>query len=98
MNKNLKHDLIIAVIMLISVFCIIIVIPFNPKKDIKNEDAVIQIDTVYNKIILDSIRYDIRNKDSIVIKLKKQITYEVQQAISANDSIAIEQFKQLASE
>lgn len=98
MNKNLKHDLIIAVIMLISVFCIIIVIPFNSKKDIKNEDAVIQIDTVYNKIILDSIRYDIRNKDSIVIKLKKQITYEVQQAISANDSIAIEQFKQLASE
>lgn len=98
MNKNLKHDLIIAVIMLISVFCIIIAIPFNPKKDIKNEDAAIQIDTVYNKIILDSIRYDIRNKDSIVIKLKKQITYEVKQAISANDSIAIEQFKQLASE
>lgn len=98
MNKNLKHDLIIAVIMLISVFCIIIAIPFNSKKDIKNEDAVIQIDTVYNKIILDSIRYDIRNKDSIIIKLKKQITYEVQQAISANDSIAIEQFKQLASE
>jgi hypothetical protein len=98
MNKSLKHDLIIAVIMLISVFCIIITIPFNPKKDIKNEDAAIQIDTVYNKIILDSIRYDIRNKDSIVIKLKKQITYEVKQAISANDSIAIEQFKQLASE
>lgn len=98
MNKNLKHDLIIAIIIFISVFCIIIAIPFNPKKDIKNEDSVIKIDTVYNKIILDSIRYNIRNKDSIVIKLKKQITYEVQQAINANDSIAIEQFKELAGE
>ncbi len=53
-------------------------------------------DTTYNKVILDSIEYNIHKKDSTIIELKKRIKYEMEQTINANDSIAIEQFKELA--
>lgn len=54
------------------------------------------IDTMYNKVVLDSIEYNIRVKDSVIVKLKQECEYEVEQAISANDSNAVEQFKELA--
>ena len=65
----------------------------NSKIDYNN---VIPIDTIYNKVILDSIEYNIHKKDSTIVELKKRAEYEMEQAINANDSIAVEQFKELA--
>ena len=67
----------------------------NSKTDCNN---VILSDTMYNKVILDSIEYNIHKKDSTIVELKRRIEYEMEQAINANDSVAIEQFKKLAGE
>lgn len=61
-----------------------------------NYDNVAIPDTTYNKVALDSIEYNIHKKDSTIIELKKQIEYEMEQAINADDSVAVEQFKELA--
>lgn len=63
----------------------------------QNKDNIEIIDTTYNKVILDSIEYRIRTKDSIIVELKKQVKYEIEQAINASDSDAIKQFYELAS-
>ena len=65
----------------------------NSKTDYNN---VILPDTTYNKVVLDSIEYNIYIKDSTIVELKKQIEYEMEQAINANDSVAVKQFKELA--
>ena len=63
----------------------------------QNKDTMEIIDTTYNKVVLDSIEYRIRTKDSIIVELKKQVKYEIEQAINANDSDAVKQFYELAS-
>lgn len=68
----------------------------NNDNEKTNYDNVIVPDTTYNKITLDSIEYNIHKKDSTIIELKKRTEYEMEQAINANDSVAIEQFKELA--
>lgn len=55
-----------------------------------------KIDTTYNKVLLDSIEYNIELKCSTIVELKKLSKYETEQAINSNDSAAIEQFKSLA--
>lgn len=68
----------------------------NNNNEKTNYDNVIVPDTTYNKVTLDSIEYNIHKKESIIIELKKRTEYEIEQAINANDSIAIKQFKELA--
>lgn len=55
------------------------------------------IDTTYNTITLDSIQYNIIRKDSIIKIIKREMTNEINKAINADDSTAVEQFKHLAS-
>lgn len=55
-----------------------------------------KIDTTYNKVLLDSIEYNIELKCSTIVELKRLSKYETEQAINSNDSAAIEQFKSLA--
>ncbi len=59
-------------------------------------NKIVISDTIYNKVTLDSIEYNIIKKDSVIVELKKKIAYEMEQAINANDSDAIKQFKELA--
>lgn len=68
----------------------------NNNNEKTNYDNVIVPDTTYNKVTLDSIEYNIHKKEFTIIKLKKQTKYEIEQAINANDSVAIKQFKELA--
>ena len=65
----------------------------NSKIDYNN---VTLPDTMYNKVILDSIEYNIHKKDSTIVELKRRTEYEMEQAINANDSVAVKQFKELA--
>ena len=51
------------------------------------------IDTTYNKVILDSINVEISKKDSVINNLKQRMNYEIEQAVNANDSIAVWQFQ-----
>lgn len=53
-------------------------------------------DTTYNVVTLDSIRHNIEIKDSFIVELKKRVVYEMEQAINADDSAAVIQFKELA--
>lgn len=68
----------------------------NNNNEKTNYDNVIVPDTTYNKVTLDSIEYNIHKKEFTIIELKKRTKYEIEQAINANDSIAIKQFKELA--
>ena len=96
MEKRTK--IIIAIII---VACIVINIfndytKYKNKKDKVKHNTIEIVDTTYNKIVLDSIEYRIRTKDSVIVELKKQVKYEIEQAINANDSDAIKQFYELA--
>ena len=85
-------NIIIFIIILLGVLWFINDRSYNPIK------TNIEIcDTTYNIITLDSIRYNIKVKDSVIIKLKKELVYEMEKAINADDSTAVIQFKELAS-
>ena len=84
----------IIIIICISCFIVGILIGSNYKHN--NTETITIYDTVYNKTILDSISYNIKVKDSIIIKLKHKMPYEIEQAINADDSTAIKQFYELA--
>lgn len=64
----------------------------------KNNNKEIIVDTSYNKIILDSIEYNINKKDSTITEIKKKFEYEKNKALNTSDSDAIKQFIKLASE
>ena len=88
----------------ICIFIVILLIAFiagyivgdKQNQIIDNKDVVLP-DTAYNKVTLDSIEYNIIKKDSTIYKLKKEVRYEIEKALNANDSVAIEQFKSLSA-
>ena len=87
----------ICFIIVFGIICFIIGYYMADNNNFKIDyNNVILPDTTYNKVILDSIEYNIHKKDSTIVELKKRIEYEMEQAINANDSVAIEQFKELA--
>lgn len=67
------------------------------KESMPVKTTVTICDTTYNVVTLDSIRYNIKVKDSIIVELKKRVEYEMEQAINADDNAAVIQFKELAS-
>lgn len=87
----------ICLIIVFGIICFIIgyCITDNNNSKIDYNNVTLP-DTTYNKVILDSIEYNIHKKDSTIIELKKRTKYEMEQTINANDSVAIEQFKELA--
>lgn len=87
----------ICIIIVYGIICFIIgyCIAYNNNSKIEYNNDILP-DTMYNKVMLDSIEYNIKIKDSIIIKLKKRTEYETEQAINANDSDAVKQFYELA--
>ena len=55
-------------------------------------------DTTYNTIVLDSIRYNIITKDSIIHNIKYEYETKYIEANNLNDSSAIELFKSLCTD
>lgn len=84
----------IVIIICISCFIVGILIGSNYKHN--NTETITIYDTTYNKVILDSIQYNIKVKDSVIVKLKTKMQYEIEQAINSSDSDAIKQFYELA--
>lgn len=88
----------------ICIFIVILLIAFiagyvvgdKQNQIIDNKDVVLP-DTTYNKVTLDSIEYNIIKKDSTIYKLKEEVKDEIEKALNADDSIAVEQFKSLST-
>lgn len=56
------------------------------------------IDTTYNITTLDSIKYNIKEKDSVITKLKIKYEEEVKNANNLDDTSAVELFKKLVAD
>lgn len=92
MDKTIRNIIIIVlIIILVSIWCWI------SKEVTPAKTSVTICDTTYNIVTLDSIRLNIKVKDSVIVELKKRVVYEMEQAINADDSTAVIQFKELAS-
>ena len=55
-------------------------------------------DTIYETTILDSIQYNIIFRDSIIYNLKQEMTNEIKESYSLNDSACIKLYEQLLKE
>lgn len=55
-------------------------------------------DTVYNKIVLDSIEYNITKKDSVIYNIKQEMKDEVIKSFEFDDSSAVKLFKELCKQ
>lgn len=54
-------------------------------------------DTAYNKVVLDSIEYNITKKDSIIYNIKQEMKDEVTESFELSDSAAVKLFKKLCT-
>lgn len=60
-------------------------------------DNIKPIDTSYNRIVLDSIQYNIDYRDTTIYNIKRKMKYEIEEVIAASDNDAVMQFKELCS-
>lgn len=96
-----KQDLgVIGIVLSFAVLSVLGFSIFNRcNRDKENKKDIIQmIDTTYNKVILDSIQINIKQKDSVINKIKYRMQYEIKKAdIISNDS-SVKLFKQLCTD
>lgn len=90
------NKICIFIVILLVAFIAGYVVGDKQNQIIDNKDVVLP-DTIYNKVTLDSIEYNIIKKDSTVYKLKEEVKDEIEKALNADDSIAVEQFKSLST-
>lgn len=88
------RDLIYLIIIFVLIF---LVSRLSIKKDV-SVGPIKPIDTSYNRVVIDSIKYNIIERDSMIIHIKDSIIYELQINQSASDSMLIVNFQKLLSE
>ena len=97
-NNNIKNIIFLIIVLIIiigaGIYFYINCYFYNKHADI---NTIEYNDTIYNKVILDSIEYNIQQKDSVIVNLKNEFENEKYKIYTYSDSIVIEQFKQLAS-
>lgn len=88
----------ICLIIVYGIICFIIgyYIAYNNNSKIDHNNVILP-DTTYNKIILDSIEYNIIKKDSTIKKIKYQMKYEVNKVYTLDDSATVKLFYQLCT-
>lgn len=91
------NKILLLLIIILIVFSVGYTIGYRKAKSNINDNIVIQ-DTTYNHIILDSIKYCLIEKDSIIYNIKEDLKDDIQEAINANDSNVVKQFYELVSE
>ena len=87
----------------ILILILIAIITFNVIKDgfrkIDDKSETTRItDTVYNYITIDSIRYNIQVKDSIITAIRYEYKTKYIEADNLDDSASVELFKRLCSD
>lgn len=88
------RDLIYLIIIFVLIF---LVSRLSIKKDVPIE-PIKPIDTSYNRVVIDSIKYNIIERDSMIIHIKDSIIYELQLNQTADDSTVIANFQKLLSD
>lgn len=91
------NKVLLSLIIILIIFSIGYTIGYIKAKNNINDNVIIQ-DTTYNHIILDSIKYRLIEKDSIIYNIKEDLKDDIQEAINANDSNVVKQFYELVSE
>lgn len=91
------NKILLLLIIILIVFSVGYTIGYRKTKSNINDNIVIQ-DTTYNHIILDSIKYRLIEKDSVIYNIKEDLKDDIQEAINANDSNVVKQFYELVSE
>lgn len=91
------NKILLLLIIILIVFSVGYTIGYRKAKSNINDNIVIQ-DTTYNHIILDSIKYRLIEKDSIIYNIKEDLKDDIQEVINANDSNIVKQFYELVSE
>lgn len=89
----------IIVIVCSCIACAIIgyLVGIKHSSDIDSKHIVLQ-DTTYNHVVLDSIELRIRQKDSVINRLKVKYEYDIKKVESLSDSGSVELFKRLCGE
>ena len=87
----------------ILILVIIVIVTLNGIREgfrkINNKSETITItDTVYNYITIDSIRYKIQVKDSIIKKIQYEYETKYIEVNNLDDSTSVELFKKLCSD
>lgn len=67
------------------------------KESSTKKQTVIKVDTVYNRVVLDSIEYRIKTKDTIIYNIKLKVEEDVKEIINSNDSVALATFNKLVT-
>lgn len=88
------RDLIYLIIIFVLIF---IVSRLSIKNDVSVE-PVKPMDTTYNRVVIDSIEYNIIKRDSIIVQIKDSIIYELHFNQTADDSTVIVNFQKLLSD
>jgi hypothetical protein len=88
------RDLIYLIIIFVLIF---LVSKLSIKKDVQIE-PIKSIDTSYNRVVIDSIKYNIIERDSMIIHIKDSIIYELQLNQTADDSTVVINFQKLLSD
>lgn len=91
----MKKLLIALLFMAIINLCLQVVI-IN-KISSRSELKLTDVDSVINKVRIDSIELVITQKDSTIVHIKNIIKDEVKEANSLNDSASLELFERLVS-
>ena len=88
------RDLIYLIIIFVLIF---IVSRLSIKNDVSVE-PVKPVDTTYNRVVIDSIEYNIIKRDSIIVQIKDSIIYELQLNQTVDDTTVVVNFQKLLSD
>lgn len=96
-NEDIK---VIGIVLSFAVLTVLGFSIFNRCNENKeNKKDIIQIvDTTYNKVILDSIQINIKQRDSVITKIKYRMQYEIKKADTISNDSAVKLFKQLCTD
>lgn len=92
MKKILIIQVIIAVITIYEVKLI-----NKISSGISELTRLTNVDSIINRVRIDSIELVITQKDSTIVNIKNTIEHEVKEANSFNDSVSLELFERLVS-
>ena len=98
MGNKIIQTILIVVIILFLILISYLFIKHEIKDYKENNQQVKIIDTTYNHIVLDSIRYNIVVKDSVIIHIRHEYEDSIKQSITYDDSTSLDLFKRLVSE
>lgn len=99
-EKNDKKLSITILVLIGLIFGLLLYIFYTNKYNQAQQakELIIVVDTTYRTKVLDSIKYNITYRDSVIVRIKKEFEYEKEQALIMPDSDAVKLFNSLVSE